>query len=46
MSVASHLGIRTAEYDRQILTFIPYYDEILDASVEALTALGATKVQP
>lgn len=39
MSVASHLGIRTDEYDRQILTFIPFYDEILDAAADALTAL-------
>lgn len=39
MSVASHLGIRTGEYDRQILTFIPFYDEILDQAAEALTAL-------
>ncbi len=39
MSVASHLGIRTSEYDRQILTFIPYYDEILEAAAEALVAL-------
>jgi len=39
MSVASHLGIRTAEYDRQILTFIPDYDEILDQAAGALVAL-------
>jgi len=39
MSVASHLGIRTDEYDRQILTFIPYYDEILDNAAVALDAL-------
>ncbi len=39
MSVASHLGIRTAEYDRQILTFIPHYDEILDQAAGALVAL-------
>lgn len=38
MSVASHLGIETAEYDRQILTFIPHYDEILDAAAGALDA--------
>lgn len=40
MSVASHLGIRTDEYDRQILTFIPYYDEILTAAADALIALA------
>lgn len=39
MSVASHLGIKTADYDRQILTFIPYYDEILDQAAGALRAL-------
>jgi hypothetical protein len=39
MSVASHLGIRTAEYARQILTFIPHYDEILDQAAGALVAL-------
>jgi tRNA (cmo5U34)-methyltransferase len=39
MGVASHLGIKTEEYDRQILTFIPYYDEILDAAAAALDAL-------
>ena len=39
MSVAEHLGIRTEEYDQQILTFIPFYDEVLDAAAGALTAL-------
>ncbi len=39
MSVAEHLGIRTDEYDAQILTFIPYYDEILDNAAAALDAL-------
>lgn len=39
MSVAEHLGIKTDEYDKQILTFIPYYDEILDNAVAALAAL-------
>jgi tRNA (cmo5U34)-methyltransferase len=39
MSVASHLGIETAEYDQQILTFIPHYDEILDAATRALDAV-------
>jgi tRNA (cmo5U34)-methyltransferase len=32
MSVATHLGIRLAEYDRRIRTFIPYYEEMLDAA--------------
>ncbi|HUU32486.1 MAG TPA: class I SAM-dependent methyltransferase [Vicinamibacterales bacterium] len=39
MSVAGHLGIETREYDRQILTFIPFYAEILDAAAGALAAL-------
>jgi tRNA (cmo5U34)-methyltransferase len=39
MSVAEHLGIATGEYDAQILTFIPYYDEILDNAAAALDAL-------
>ncbi len=39
MSVATHLGIETAEYDRQILTFIPHYADILDAAAGALAAL-------
>ena len=39
MSVAEHLGIKTSEYDAQILTFIPYYDEILDNAAAALDAL-------
>lgn len=39
MSVADHLGIKTAEYDQQILTFIPYYERILDAAAQALVAL-------
>jgi tRNA (cmo5U34)-methyltransferase len=32
MSVAGHLGIRLAEYDRRIRSFIPYYEEMLDAA--------------
>ena len=39
MSVAEHLGIKTGEYDQQILTFIPFYDDILTAAVGALAAL-------
>jgi tRNA (cmo5U34)-methyltransferase len=38
MSVAAHLGIETDEYDRQILTFIPFYDEILANAAAALDA--------
>src|SRR5579871_1872931 len=32
MSVAAHLGIDLAEYDDRIRTFIPDYDEMLDAA--------------
>jgi trans-aconitate methyltransferase len=36
MSVASHLRIRVAEYDRKIQTFIPYYREMLSVAAGAL----------
>ena len=39
MGHAEHLGIRTDEYDRRILTFIPFYEEVLDAAAGALVAL-------
>ncbi len=39
MAVAEHLGIKTSEYDQQILTFIPHYADILDAAAGALDAL-------
>jgi tRNA (cmo5U34)-methyltransferase len=35
MGVASHLGIRLAEYDHRIETFIPWYAAMLDAAAEA-----------
>jgi ubiquinone/menaquinone biosynthesis C-methylase UbiE len=35
MGVAAHLGIRLADYDRQIATFIPWYGEMLEAAAEA-----------
>lgn len=35
MSVAAHLGIRLADYDRQIATLIPWYGEMLDAAADA-----------
>ena len=40
MGVASHLGIRLQEYDSRIRTFIPDYDEMLDAAAAALSACG------
>lgn len=39
MSVASHLKIDLADYDSRIRTFIPWYDEMLDAASGALTVL-------
>lgn len=36
MSVAAHLGIRVAEYDRRIRTFIPHYEEMLSVGAAAL----------
>lgn len=39
MSVADHLHIRLDEYDAKIRTFIPWYEELLDAAAGALRAL-------
>jgi SAM-dependent methyltransferase len=39
VSVASHLHIRLEEYDSRIRTFIPRYDEMLEAASHALLAL-------
>jgi len=36
MSVAAHLGIRLAEYDSRIRTFIPDYDAMLDVAASAV----------
>ncbi|HLX76564.1 MAG TPA: class I SAM-dependent methyltransferase [Terriglobales bacterium] len=36
MGVASHLGIKLAEYDLRIRTFIPNYEEMLDAAAGAI----------
>ena len=38
MGVAAHLGINLAEYDARIRTFIPHYQDMLDAAVCALVA--------
>jgi tRNA (cmo5U34)-methyltransferase len=35
--VAEHLGIRLSEYDERIRTFIPHYDEMLDAAATAVS---------
>jgi SAM-dependent methyltransferase len=39
MSVGSHLQIRLDEYDSRIRTFIPAYEQLLDAAARALCAL-------
>jgi len=39
MSVAHHLGIRLTDYDRRIRTFIPRYEEMLDAAASVLACL-------
>lgn len=39
MSVAEHLGIRLDEYDAKIRTFIPDYEEMIEAGAAALRAL-------
>ncbi|MBZ5559705.1 MAG: class I SAM-dependent methyltransferase [Acidobacteriia bacterium] len=36
MSVASHLGIRLADYDRQIRTLIPNYADLLEAAAATI----------
>jgi SAM-dependent methyltransferase len=42
MSVASHLNIRLEEYDSRIRTFIPRYDEMIDAAARGLASLDGT----
>lgn len=39
MSVASHLNIPLDDYDARIRTFIPGYEQLLDAAAQALRAL-------
>jgi ubiquinone/menaquinone biosynthesis C-methylase UbiE len=41
MSVASHLNIRIDDYDARIRTFIPGYEQMLDAAAYALRVLPA-----
>jgi tRNA (cmo5U34)-methyltransferase len=45
VSVAEHLGIRLEEYDARIRTFIPDYEEMIDAGGAALRALSADAEQ-
>jgi len=44
MSVASHLGIRLSEYDARIRTFIPDYEEMLDAAAAVVPRSARTIV--
>ena len=44
MSVATHLGIRLQDYDKRIRTFIPHYDEMLDAAAQLLDRRARTVV--
>lgn len=39
MGVAAHLGIRLDDYDESIRTFIPHYQEMLDAAAQAVATL-------
>lgn len=39
MGAAAHLGITLREYDRRIRTFIPDYDDLIDAAAAALRGL-------
>jgi SAM-dependent methyltransferase len=40
MGVASHLGIKLDDYDRSIRTFIPHYEDMLDAAAEAVASMA------
>lgn len=44
MSVATHLGINLAEYDARIRTFIPDYEEMLDAAAAVVPSRARTIV--
>lgn len=39
MGVATHLGIRLADYDETIRTFIPRYEEMLDAAASVVATV-------
>ena len=45
MTVASHLGIQLAEYDRSIRRFIPDYEEMLDAAADVVDPKARTIVE-
>ena len=44
MSVATHLGIKLADYDARIRSFIPDYEEMLDVAAAAIPARTRTIV--
>ena len=44
-SVAAHLGIQLSEYDRRIRTFIPDYEEMLDAAADVVSPRARTIVE-
>ena len=44
MGVASHLGIKIAEYDMRIRTFIPDYEEMLNVVADAVPPRARTMV--
>jgi tRNA (cmo5U34)-methyltransferase len=44
MSVSTHLGIAIDEYDRRIRTFIPRYEDMLDAAARAVGRRARTIV--
>lgn len=40
MGAATHLGIKTGEYDRMIATLIPHYSELIDAAAAAVDMIA------
>ncbi len=38
MSVEAHLGINLDEFDQRIRTFVPYYEELLDAAASVISS--------
>jgi tRNA (cmo5U34)-methyltransferase len=42
MGAATHLGIKTGEYDKAIATLIPHYSELIDAAAAAVDIVART----
>jgi trans-aconitate methyltransferase len=40
MGAATHLGIKTGEYDRMIATLIPHYSDLIDAAAAAVDIIA------